>query len=310
MPSEISRAARVFSPWQRSVVRGTVCLICLFLCVVPSTAAAAKNKPARSAKPVFSVSTRDSEVTRTKVSHSGRDSSAPSAARADTALRSTDTIPLTTKAKKDSVIPAQSPQPVAKNAFDSLPAKPAAIPAVTQQKAVPIVVQNRTQNMRKAFGPHGRTRIMLIRLLVLLVCAIVILVAIRFVKKQKATPRFLTTTRLSVMDKEVQRACRYIEKNFADPDLSAEGICSDLVTGVAFLEALMERDLGVTVNDFIVHVRVNRAKQILAKDPAAGSEALSRETGFASESAFLASFRKLTGATFEAYAQRTRLRNG
>jgi AraC-like DNA-binding protein len=309
MPSEISRAARVFSPGHRSFFCAAV-LICLCFCAASTHAAVAKSKSAKPAKPVFSVSTRDSEVTRTKVSRLGRDSSVRSAAKADTALRLADTSVLASKARKDSMTAVAVPQPVVKNALDSLPSRPAAIPAVPQQKPAPVGVQNRTQNPRRSFWPHGHTRTMLVRLLMLLACVALILAAIRFVKKQRATPRFLTTTRLSVMDKEVQRACRYIEKNFANPDLSAEGICSDLVTGVAFLEALMERDLGVTVNDFIVHVRVNRAKQILAKDPAAGCESVSRETGFASEAAFLASFRKLTGASFEAYTQRTRLRNG
>lgn len=140
-------------------------------------------------------------------------------------------------------------------------------------------------------------------MLALLLCAVVIFLALRFVRKQKTPPRFLTTTRLSIMDKEVRRACCYIEKNFADPDLSTEKICKDLVTGEAFLEALMERDLGVSLNDFVMHVRINRAKQILSKDPLADGEGIGRETGFSSTAAFFTAFRKLTGASFEAYTQ-------
>jgi two-component system response regulator YesN len=101
------------------------------------------------------------------------------------------------------------------------------------------------------------------------------------------------------MDKEVQRACRYIEMNFADPDLSLKSICNNLITGEAFLEALMERDLGVTVNDFIVHVRINQAQQIMAKAAGADADTIARETGFASGPALCEAFKKITGFQFE-----------
>jgi AraC-like DNA-binding protein len=78
------------------------------------------------------------------------------------------------------------------------------------------------------------------------------------------------------------------------------------VRGEAFLEALMERDLGITVNDFITHVRINRAKMLIEKDTEIPEAEVARQTGFAESSAFSAMFKKITGATFEAYVQAKR----
>ncbi len=131
----------------------------------------------------------------------------------------------------------------------------------------------------------------------------------RVVRKKIGAKRFLTTTRLSVMDKEVQRTCRYIEKNFMDPNLSVKGVCKALVTGEAFVESLMERDLGIGVGSFIAHVRINRARMILDKDPSTSKESVARETGFADVESFCESFQKIAGASFDAYSQLGRSRS-
>lgn len=260
------------------------------------------KKTIKSVKPVFSVSVPDSMSI-----HPAAHPSASAATAKDSAVRKTDTAHHAAGAApagsvKDSTHTVPLPEtqqtavrPGPKTAADTITAEAHASVAKSPAKiAVP-------QKKQKPFK-----HMFLFRIIIFLGSIVLIAAAIRFVKKQKSAPRFLTTTRLSVMDKEVQLACRYIEKNFADPDLSVKNVCQDLVTGEAFLEALMERELGVTVGDFISHVRINKAKQILAKDPSAGSDAIARETGFANSAVFLAVFKKLTGTPFEMYADQRR----
>lgn len=103
------------------------------------------------------------------------------------------------------------------------------------------------------------------------------------------------------MDKEVQRACRYIEEHFDDPELGTERICSALVTGEAFLEALFVKELGLTVGDFISQVRINRAKIILRNEPSIAREALVAAVGFTDEHRFDERFSTITGLSLEAY---------
>jgi transcriptional regulator GlxA family with amidase domain len=178
------------------------------------------------------------------------------------------------------------------------------------RQAVDSAVARNKQTMSRSYpaAPHRAGTTLLFRLLVLLVSAAIILAAVVVVKRYRdRVPgrRFLTTTRLSVMDKEVQRACRYIEQHYADPGLTPKTVCDALVTGEAFLEALMDRDLGISVSEFIMHVRVNGAKKILEKDAAASKESVASETGFGDPGSFETAFKKVTGVEFEVYARQS-----
>jgi AraC-like DNA-binding protein len=131
------------------------------------------------------------------------------------------------------------------------------------------------------------------------VVAVIVFTAMARKKVEKG--RFMTTTRLSVMNKEVQRACRHIEKNYADPGLTVESLCSAIITGVAFLEALFERELGMSVTDFIDQVRINRARELYRADPGIDIDILVRQSGYADKPAFFAAFKKATGVSFNEF---------
>jgi len=103
------------------------------------------------------------------------------------------------------------------------------------------------------------------------------------------------------MDKEVQKACVYIEKNFKNPGLSPDSICRDLITGKAFLEALFSQELGISVELFITHVRINKARILMEKRPDIDAATAAGETGFTNTGEFCAAFKEITGATFEGY---------
>ncbi|MDR2591544.1 MAG: helix-turn-helix domain-containing protein [Chitinispirillales bacterium] len=100
-------------------------------------------------------------------------------------------------------------------------------------------------------------------LLFLAACAALIAATLYFFltrRNRDDSRRFLTTTRLSVLDKLVQRGCRHIESNYPDPALTPETVCNSLVTGKAYLDALFMNELGINVQDFITQVRVNAIK--------------------------------------------------
>ncbi len=131
----------------------------------------------------------------------------------------------------------------------------------------------------------------------------VIILTLVFFLKGREKGRFLTTTRLSVMDKEVQRACRYLEKNYADPDLSVEKICEDLVTGPAFLQALFERELGMGVEEFLYHVRTNRAMLLAKENPAMETDEIVLACGFQNSRQFEKYLTKVNGISLEQFRQ-------
>ncbi len=136
------------------------------------------------------------------------------------------------------------------------------------------------------------------------------LVLIRYYRKLGKVNRFMTTTRLSVMNRFVRQACRYIEKNYADTGLTVDQICSELVTGRAYLEALFKKELGMRVEDFIDQVRINRVKIMINKNPDLSLSEAAETTGFADEKECLARFRSICGVDFEDYRDRLHQNNG
>ena len=119
--------------------------------------------------------------------------------------------------------------------------------------------------------------------------------------QRKDINRFLTADRLSIMDKEVQRACDFIEENYANQGLSIELLCKEMVTGEAFLNALFIGELGITVENFIDQVRVNRVKIILNKDLTIDTGKLALLSGFGSQKVLQDIFLTITGIEFEVY---------
>jgi AraC-like DNA-binding protein len=161
-------------------------------------------------------------------------------------------------------------------------------------------VQNQPRITVQKTGMASKPRIDL-RVIIFSLSIMIIGLFVVFAVKKRRRPLFLTTTRLSVMDKEVQKTCRYIEKNFADPGLSVDSICKDLVTGAAFLEALFEKELGLDVEKFIEHVRINRARILIEENHGVSIDFAAKETGFSSSEVFAARFKKSVGTSFSEY---------
>ena len=141
-------------------------------------------------------------------------------------------------------------------------------------------------------------RTVLIVFLLLISIGIVIALRIHEVRQKK---KFMSVTRLSIMDKEIQKACKYIEQHYKESDLSVQSICQSLITGEAFLQALFCRDLGMGVAQFIDQVRVNRVKMILAANPTTQTDELPALVGYTDAALFSMAFERVTGQRFENY---------
>jgi AraC-like DNA-binding protein len=170
---------------------------------------------------------------------------------------------------------------------------------VHEKKPEKHLTGSRRFDFRAQVHAFSRPRFIVGYILVVL-CAGTILF-IRFTLKKANRPAFVTTTRLSIMDKEVQNACRYIEKNFRNTGLSLDLICEELVTGKAFLNSLFVQELGLGVEEFIVQVRINRARMFLDKAIGADAAITAHEAGFTDTIAFKEAFKKITGFSFDDY---------
>lgn len=139
------------------------------------------------------------------------------------------------------------------------------------------------------------------KIIILAVSVLVILFTLSYYRKKKEQGRFLTTTRLSIMDKEVQRACRHIEEHYDNPECNLRSVCAELVTGEAFLDALFVKELGLSISDFIDQVRINRAKITMRKEPDSAVGSLASSVGYTDTDFFLTSFKKITGTPYPEY---------
>jgi len=141
------------------------------------------------------------------------------------------------------------------------------------------------------------------KLFIMALCVVVIVFTFIFFRSKLLPVRFMTTTRLSIMDKVVQRACRYIEKNYTAQDLTVQKMCEELVVGTSFLEALFQKELGMSVNDFLNQVRINHVKLLLCRNSQMQLDLLTSSTGFSDVESCLKVFRKVTGADLEDYRE-------
>jgi AraC-like DNA-binding protein len=125
-------------------------------------------------------------------------------------------------------------------------------------------------------------------------------------RSKKEARRFMTTMRLSLMDPEVQRACLHIEKSYTDLQLTPAAICAAIVTGEPFLNALFDRELGMSITGYIDQVRIHHAKLIATRDPTIPPDSIAPLVGFPDGAAFEAKFEALTGSSFTAYCPEKR----
>ena len=138
--------------------------------------------------------------------------------------------------------------------------------------------------------------------LFLCISLVVIFYTINFYRQKTEKTRFLTTTRLSIMDKgsrghagilrPILLILSFLLKNF-----------EELVTGEAFLEALFQKELGMSVGEFIGQVRINHARILLNKTPSLTPEELAFRCGFPDAEAFSRSFRSIAGIGFSEYVK-------
>lgn len=230
---------------------------------------------------------------------------------------SSDSVADSLTALLDSLIPSSEP-PVAKSAYDSLfsvldrsgkesDTRDAHMQTNDTTRGLTSMLSDSDDDwapdrlrakwhaIRSAVARH------LPRALLLLLSLGIIVGTVWFFQRTTEKKRFMTNTRLSIMDKEVRRACKHIEKRFDDPELTMEAICEELVTGKAFLDALFHKELGMSVSDFVDQVRINRARLILESKSDADPTWVASQIGFRTMEGFLETFERITGTTYVDY---------
>jgi len=100
-------------------------------------------------------------------------------------------------------------------------------------------------------------------------------------------------------------AIRYLEENISDPALSNARLAQEASVSEVYFRRLFAAQYNTTPRQYILDVRINRAKQLLSGSPNTVT-AIAEQCGFASLYHFCRAFRSRTGMTPTEYAARNR----
>lgn len=98
-------------------------------------------------------------------------------------------------------------------------------------------------------------------------------------------------TRSSII---AQSAKAFIEERYSDPDLGVELVAQQSYINASYLRAVFKKEMGMTVTDYITHIRMNRAKELLGEGNRKLAD-IAEAIGYSDGSYFSKSFKKFFG---------------
>ncbi|WNR46288.1 response regulator [Paenibacillus roseipurpureus] len=94
--------------------------------------------------------------------------------------------------------------------------------------------------------------------------------------------------------KIAQSAKDYIEANYGDTELQLDQIAQQVYINPSYLRAVFKKEIGMTVTDYVTHVRMHKAKELLGKGNIRLSD-IAEQIGVSDPSYFSKSFKKFFG---------------
>ena len=125
---------------------------------------------------------------------------------------------------------------------------------------------------------------------------------------QKHTDRIfeiLSELNTSSSERQARLAIDYIQKNYMDPDLSLNSICSYLNISTSYFSTIFKDETGETFTEVLIRTRMEKAKELLENTTLKNYE-IAEKVGFSDPHYFGISFKKMTGCTPTEYAREKR----
>lgn len=125
---------------------------------------------------------------------------------------------------------------------------------------------------------------------------------------QKHTDRIfeiLSELNTSSSERQARLAIDYIQKNYMDPDLSLNSICSYLNISTSYFSTIFKDETGETFTEVLIRTRMEKAKELLENTTLKNYE-IAEKVGFSDPHYFGISFKKMTGRTPTEYAREKR----
>ena len=115
----------------------------------------------------------------------------------------------------------------------------------------------------------------------------------------------MTELNTSSGERQARMALDYIQKNYMDPNLSLNDICSYLNISTSYFSTIFKEMTGETFTEVLIRTRMEKAKELLENTTMKNYE-IAEKVGFADAHYFGISFKKMTGCTPTEYARENR----
>lgn len=104
----------------------------------------------------------------------------------------------------------------------------------------------------------------------------------------------------------VETVKAYIQKNYLK-ELELQRLADIVYLTPSYLSKLFKTTTGETITDYIISVRIERAKELLLKNPSLKTYEVGEQVGYPDPAYFNKVFKKVTGLTPKEYRERVRL---
>ena len=101
----------------------------------------------------------------------------------------------------------------------------------------------------------------------------------------------------------VKKVKAYIERNYANSELSLQSIADELQISLSYLSKLFKQEVGMSFIDYLIKVRITKAIKLM-NDPQMKIYEVADEVGYSSQHYFCAAFKKLLGVSPSEYRQK------
>lgn len=117
--------------------------------------------------------------------------------------------------------------------------------------------------------------------------------------------KMLSDMNSSSEERQARLALDYIQKNYMDPALSLNDICSYLNISTSYFSTIFKKMTGETFTEVLIRTRMEKAKELLENTTMKNYE-IAEKVGFSDPHYFGISFKKMTGVTPTEYAREKR----
>lgn len=117
--------------------------------------------------------------------------------------------------------------------------------------------------------------------------------------------KMLSDMNSSSGQRQARLALDYIQKNYMDPNLSLNDICSYLNISTSYFSTIFKEMTGETFTEVLIRTRMEKAKELLENTTMKNYE-IAEKVGFSDPHYFGISFKKMTGNTPTEYAREKR----